>query len=434
MARKVKVVVTAAASLLAAGAGAWWLGGPALLARGAHQEAEVEPPPPVAVTIAPATTRAVQRRVRVVGTLAGHEEVTVTPKVEGRVARLLYEVGDVVKPGELLLEIEQIDYELAVTEAERALEMELAKLGLKALPRTASTLDELPSVARARSVEENATRIRDRARKLRLGGATAAEEMDRAETELKVARAGREQALIDARATLATARHRQAVLASARQKLVETQVRAPGLSAKRQPEAANGIEWVVAQRLVSEGEMVRAFPSMAVFKLVIDRHLKLLATVPERHAGEVRAGQAVELHVEAYPGETFRGKVARVNPTVERANRTFQVEVCVPNPQRRLRAGSFARAAIVTRSERALTVPEEALVRFAGVTKLFVVRAGQARAVPVSAGENAGCAMEVREGGRLRRWVEVAAPVPPGTPVVTSGHSALAEGTAVRVR
>src|SRR5262249_4775636 len=159
-----------------------------------------------------------------------------------------------------------------------------------------------------------AARIRERARKLRVGGATAVEEMEKVDTELGVARASKEMALLDARATLANARLRQAALATARQKLLETRVRAPQVSTKRLP-GGKSVEWVVAGRLVSEGEMVRAFPSMAVFKLVIDRYLKLLVTVPERHAGEVREGQAVEVQVEAFPDETFRGKVARVNPT-----------------------------------------------------------------------------------------------------------------------
>ncbi len=59
--------------------------------------------------------------------------------------------------------------------------------------------------------------------------------------------------------------------------------------------------------------------------------------MPDRHRGEIRVGQPVDLEVEAYPGERFRGAVARVNPSVDRASRTFQVEVHVPNDDRRLR-------------------------------------------------------------------------------------------------
>src|SRR5438874_1789078 len=63
------------------------------------------------------------------------------------------------------------------------------------------------------------------------------------------------------------------------------------------------VEYVVSQRSVTEGEYVRATPGAAatLFKLVIDRPLKLQATVPERHRAEVRVGQGAEFEVEAYP-------------------------------------------------------------------------------------------------------------------------------------
>jgi multidrug efflux pump subunit AcrA (membrane-fusion protein) len=107
------------------------------------------------------------------------------------------------------------------------------------------------------------------------------------------------------------------------------------------------------------------------------------------------------------------------------------VEVLVANPARKLRAGSFAKASVFTRQDaQAPTIPEEALVTFAGVTKVFVVRDGKARAVTV----RPGVRLEVPGAGRTENWVEVLGEVPPDSQVVTSGHSQLAEGTPVRIR
>jgi multidrug efflux pump subunit AcrA (membrane-fusion protein) len=126
--------------------------------------------------------------------------------------------------------------------------------------------------------------------------------------------------------------------------------------------------------------------------------------------------------------------VARVNPTVDRTSRTFQAEVHVPNDDRRLSAGSFARADILTRIDpQARTVPEEAVVSFAGVTKVFAVTGGRAREVHVRTGGS----LTVDGPGGRRTWVELegaGAELAPGTPVVTSGQSQLADGAAVRVR
>jgi RND family efflux transporter MFP subunit len=112
-----------------------------------------------------------------------------------------------------------------------------------------------------------------------------------------------------------------------------------------------------------------------------------------------------------------------MNPTVDRTNRTFQIEVLVPNAERRLKPGNFAKAAIMTHQDsNAITVPTEALVAFAGVSKVFVVQEGKAHAV------------EVRLGERGDGWLEVLGDLTEGASVVTSGQTQLAEGTTVRVR
>ena len=103
-----------------------------------------------------------------------------------------------------------------------------------------------------------------------------------------------------------------------------------------------------------------------VCKLVIDRTLKLRVPVPERFGPEVRVGQAVAVTTAASP-RPAAGTVARINPAVEPAPRTFEVEVQVPNPAGDIKPGGFARAAILTRVDpEAVTVPVTAPYSFAG--------------------------------------------------------------------
>lgn len=189
--------------------------------------------------------------------------------------------------------------------------------------------------------------------------------------------------------------------------------------------------YLVAQRSVSEGEIVRP-GSAALFRLVVADTLKLQAAVPERHLGAVKVGQAVEIRVEAYPKDKFPGKVARVNPTVDRASRTFQIEVSVPNADRRLAPGSFVKADVQTRLDPdAVLVPEESLVTFAGVTKVFVVRDGKAAAVVVRPTD---VRIDAGEPGRVGFLAEVTGGVRPGDRIVTTGQTKLTEGAEVRAR
>jgi len=397
-------------------------------------------PRPVAVTVAPVEIRQVERTVNVVGNLDGLEDVTITPKVEGRASRILREVGDTVKPGEVLLEIDDTDYRLAVSEARKALEMELARIGLVELPPGALDVESIPTVARADAVEKNARVKLERLQSLP-EEVVSREDVTEREAERRVAQALKAEAVMQASATLAAARHKQVLLEIAEEKLRETKVRVPvptldqalavdGVARAAFGPAASGIEYVVAERLVSEGEMVRAFPSVAAFRLVVDRVLELRATVPERYAGRIRTGQPVAIRAESHPGETFAGKVSRVSPTVDRLSRTFWVEAMVPNDDRRLKAGSFVKVSITTAlREDAPTVPEEAIVAFAGVVKVFVVSEGKSRPVEVETGARLG-----GESGGDSIRIEVTGDLKPGDLIVTSGHSLLADGTPVRIR
>lgn len=376
---------------------------------------------PVVVTTAPVSRRSLQRSVHTVGTFQGQEQVIITPKVEGRVARIFHDVGDRVRPGEPLLELDATDYRLAVDEARKALDLELARLGLTQLPTAAFEVEQTPMVVKARHVEENAARKLDRARALRNRQAFSPEELEQLETDYRVSQATHRQTVMEMQATLASARHRQAVLATAEQRLRDTQVLVPTPSVP--PVAGQTVSYAVAQRMASEGEMVRMGMAAGVFKLVIDHPLKLMATVPERYIRDIRMSQVVEVRVEAYPDQVFQAKVSRINPTVDPANRTFQIEAMVPNEDRRLKAGGFAKAAILTHVDpRAQTVPLEAIVSFAGVTKIFIVKDGGARAIPV------------KTGVRGRGWVEILGDLDADAAVILTGHSQLADGTPVVVK
>jgi len=384
----------------------------------------------VAVTVRPATQRAIQRTVEVVGNFEGLDEVDVVPKVQGRVVKIFHDLGDVVRPGEPLLEIERIDFELAVDEGRRGLQSELAKLGLEELPKGPLDIEQLPSVVRARNLAENAQRKVKRAEQLRKSDAVSQEDLEQVMTDSNVALANLRQAVLDAQSTLATARYKASILATAQQRLDDTRVLVPLPTAATSADPEK-VEYVVAERLVSEGEFVRgaAFMGTVAFRLVIDKELKLMAAVPERHVGQVRAGQTVHARVDAWPERVFEGRIVRVSPTVDRVSRTFHVEVRVPNPERWLKAGGFAKVDILTEVDaHAVTVPVEAIVSFAGTTKVFAVKDAVVHAVRVVPG------ISGREGQTQNVWVEVRGEVKPGDLLVVSGQEQLVDGGAVRIR
>ena len=383
---------------------------------------------PVVVTVAPVGSVSLKRTIEVVGTLDAFKDVTLAPKVDGRVIRVRKDRGDAVQPGEVLLELDAKDYELDVEVARRALEAELAKLDLKALPAGEIDLEQVTAVAQARAQLDLDKKELDRTKTLDTRGVGARADLDAALTKVTVAEASKRLAETEARATLAHARRLRATLDLAEQRLRDTVIRAPvpdewGAWAAAVGPGLAPLSYTVANRMVWEGEMVRGMPEKNVFRLVIAHILKLRVEVPERYGPDVAAGQPVRVQVDAFPDRT--GVVTRVSPTVDTQNRTFQVEIEVPNGEGkfRLKPGGFARADIVTRTDSGvMTVPVESVVTFAGVNKVFVADGEKAKAI------------EVKLGQREKDWVEVIGTIHPGSKVVTSGFSQLVDGSSIRVR
>jgi multidrug efflux pump subunit AcrA (membrane-fusion protein) len=402
----------------------------------------------VQVTAGRVVVRPIQRVIQVVGTFWGYDQVTVMAEVPGRVIQVFYDLGDVVRPGDVLLKINPIDYQLAVEETKRAMVADATRAGVPIPPEKEWTREKIgallaafdindvntapPLVKRAREQEENAEKRYKRAVVLREDKTITQEAFELVETEYKVARNMREQAELDILAVIAAIRHRLVLLEIAEKKLRDTDVLVP--TPTRREGMPEKVEYSVAQRKVSEGEMVKDSPgaSTAVFELVMDKVLKLQGNVPERYSSQVRAGQKVEIRVDAHPDRVFEGKVSRVSPVVDRLSRTFPVEILVPNDKRELKPGGFAKAEILTHVDpQAITVPASAVVTFVGSSRVFVVRDGVARAVPVTTG------VEGRDvsGGR---WVELVGVDPKAIDrdalVVTSGQSQLTDGAAVTLR
>jgi multidrug efflux pump subunit AcrA (membrane-fusion protein) len=368
---------------------------------GGQQQQQREP---VAVTLAPVATRPVQRSVEVVGTLYGDEEAVISAKVPGRITTIFKDVGDRSGPGEPLAQIDRIDFELARTQQRMAVQESLAKLGLTEFPAGAFDPAKVPLVERAKLQAQNAESKFRRGEQLFKQTPPLLSEQDYADlkTAYDVARSDYDVQLLSARSILAEAGTRKSELDLAEQRLADTTVRAPA-AAETAASAVSAAtthagagRYAVAARHVSVGEYVRE--GTAMFRLVAADPIKFRAKVPERFVAQVRVGQRATVSVEAY-NDVFTGQVARINPAIDLASRTFEVEVTVPNADGRLQPGGFARGSILTYTdENVLFVPREALVTFAGVSKVFTVADGKAVDHTVQVGVTLDGQVEIVKG------------------------------------
>ncbi len=173
------------------------------------------------------------------GSFFGFDEVTVSAEVTGHVARILHDVGDIVQPGDVLLEIDPVDYQLALEETLRSLQLDVARLVMPVPPDEAFEpapaqailraidLEQLPLVVRARKTAENANDRFDRAQRLAEKKSISQEDYDSRAMERDIANSSLTTARLDAQALLAAIRQRLVLLRIARRKLELTQVRVP---------------------------------------------------------------------------------------------------------------------------------------------------------------------------------------------------------------
>ena len=179
------------------------------------------------------------------------------------------------------------------------------------------------------------------------------------------------------------------------------------------------ISGVVAARNIKPGNLVQI--NTPIFTIVDNSRLEATLNAPEREIEVLKAGQAVQLAVDALPGKTFEGRIDRVSPVVDSGSGTFRV-VCAFDGGGELQPGMFGRIRInYDQRADALAIPRTALLDDGSAPAVFTVRGGKAVRTELKLGYIDGEWVEVRDG--LRE----------GDPVVVAGKAALREGSAVQV-
>lgn len=219
---------------------------------------------------------------------------------------------------------------------------------------------------------------------------------------------GTEAAYLEARADAADA---AASLDLLEERLARTTVRAP-------------FAGVVEERMVEVGEMVSSgTPLVRVVQLDT---LEVTAGVPERFAPDVEPGAAATVTFDVLPGMRFEGAIRFVGATVDPGNRTFEVELELPNPERVVKPEMVADVSLVRRTlPDAIAIPQEALVRTEEGFRAFVVEETEdgprVRARDVVLGPSQGDRAVVEEGLEL------------GERLVVVGQQQVAAGDRVRI-
>jgi len=339
----------------------------------------------LAVKVVPVAIQDWTVAITISGSLRSQSNVEIKAEAGGKLVATHFQEGDLVRKGDVLAEIDPINYRLANDQAKAALAVAEAQL-----ERTQVLLDH------SRREKERADNL------LRTGGITEKDHQDaetgvkEAETEVRLAEAQREQA--------------RASISVAEKALRDCKIVAP----------ADGS---VRMRYLDEGALVT--PGTSVYSLVDNARLELECRVPSYQLAGVHAGQRALFTTPTWGDRKFEGTVTAINPMVAADNRSIGVIVKIANPTGELSTGMFARGDIEVRVQHgAPVIPRSALMveqEDAASGSVFVVTNGRAHRRTVKIGGFRQDLLWIQEG--LTKSDQV---------IVEIGPS-LKEGTPVRI-
>ena len=323
--------------------------------------------------------------------LIPNQLVNVFPRVDGYIAKIYVDKGDLVKANQLLVEIDHTDYVHAINQAK------------------ANLLSAKAKVVQQEAAVRNAALTLDRMRALIKDQFVSQQDLDTAEVN-------RDAALAMQDSLHAQVQQMAVALAQAETNLAYSYIRAPfaGYIAERNLDPGAYVSGTTA----STSTMSRGILSVHDVETV-----RTLIEVVEKDVPLVKIGQRADVRAEAYPNEVFAGTVTRIVQALNRATRTMTVEVDLPNKDHRLKGGMFARVEVlVGMHPQAVQIPLDAVSRLEDSQYVYVVKDGIAHQVPVELGT------------RVENRVEVLRGLNGDEQLIVSGKDLVSEGAPVQVQ
>jgi multidrug efflux pump subunit AcrA (membrane-fusion protein) len=347
--------------------------------------------------------------VSVSGTVEAAQRADLGFQIPGRVARVLVDEGQTVRQGQVLAELDAVDYEYVLQASEGQ-----AGVAQAAIEKAqAGTRPE--ELEQARAAYDRAENEYQAYRRLYERKSMAPVDFAKVEAAFRVAKAQYEMAQNGARredraAAGSAVKQAQAQVDASRKHIADTHLVSP-------------INGIVSRRGIDPGGMVSS--AMPVFSILDLNPARVRVGIPEMDIGRIRAGQAARIAIPALMGSEFKGTVELVGVAADPNSRTFTAKIAVPNSGLKLKAGMIAEAIIETSGTvNSVVIPGEAVVHDPqGGTLVYVYYPDRKRVH----------ARRVETGPVRDRGVEVSSGLSGDELVVVAGQYKLREGSPVEV-
>lgn len=361
--------------------------------------------PVLVVPVAKSVRGSISDDITVTGEFVPYQEIDVMAKVAGYIRTISVDIGDRVRTGQVLAQLEVPEMQNDITRASAAVEESKADI--------ATAQDQLNRAKSARDMAHlSYTRVLDVAK--REPGLVPQQEVDEAHAKDLIA-----EAEVSAGQSSLQAAERKTSMAVAEQARWQTLQNYTVITAP--------FDGVVTKRYANTGAMIQAgiasqTQAMPIVRLSQNRLLRLILPVPESAVPAIHNGETVDVTVGALH-RTFPGRVSRFAGEVQKSTRTMDTEVDVRNPDFLLVPGMFADVKLcLQKSTNVLTVPLDAVDETGGAPQIYAVRDSRIRILLVTTGLKTPQQEEIRSG------------IQEGELVITGRHAGLRDGEKVQPR
>jgi membrane fusion protein (multidrug efflux system) len=374
----------------------------------------------ISVQVSPVVRKNLTYSLFATGDITPLMQVDLFPKVSGYLEKIYVNLGDSVRQGQVIARIDQADFVQKVKEIEAKVAQAKAYLAeLEAGSRPEELRQAEEAVRQAQSRFDNARLQRERVEALFKRQVISKKEADIADMEytvaeaqlassqqhLKLVREGARQEVKEA--SRAKLKEMEALLAQEQIRLQNTNIVAP-------------FQGEIIRKYVDEGALVSS--STPIVNLVHTVTVKIVANVLERDIPLLKLGMKAAIRTETYPNTVSEGKVARINIGLDMSTRTLQAEIEIPNSNRLLKPGMFARVEVVLLEKTGvLAIPNNAVILDRGERFVYVAEG------------NKGVRKAIVTGIEQDRFVEIKEGLMEGDQVVVRGQEAIRENTTLRV-
>lgn len=276
------------------------------------------------------------------GKIAPDLEVSIVPKMAGKVAEVNFEVGDMVHKGDVIIHLESTELQAQLKQAQANLTMAQANYN-----------NALTNLERTKSLFEQ--------------GAASQQQLDAAQTMVDTGSPASAAAAVDL----------------IKAQLANTVVKSP-------------VTGIVSSRSIEVGEMAVQMPVMTIVD--IDQ-VKVETYVLENEVNKLKIGQKVDVVVSAMSKKPFVGTIDTISPAADAQSNTFPVTIKIPNAEHKLKPGMFAEINVPLEIRKGvLLLPKEALMESGDKKSVFVVQNNKAVETKITTGVEDGTKVEVLTG------------------------------------